>query len=145
MGACVTKPKRGDGNIISLSDLNDSPEDKDVTDINDLRISQGDFVLEKSGRFRDSYQIGPALGSGSFGEVRKCKNKLNQQTRAVKIIRKDALEGNEKIKFFYEMEIMKKLDHPNILRIYEVFQDSKRYYLVTELCSGGELFDEIAK
>mmetsp|Transcript_17591 Transcript_17591/g.19799 ORF Transcript_17591/g.19799 Transcript_17591/m.19799 type:complete len:134 (+) Transcript_17591:313-714(+) len=43
------------------------------------------------------------------------------------------------------MQIMKKLDHPNILRIYEVFQDQKRYYLITELCTGGELFDEIAK
>lgn len=43
------------------------------------------------------------------------------------------------------MEIMKKLDHPNILRIYEVYQDKKRYFLITELCTGGELFDEIAK
>lgn len=40
---------------------------------------------------------------------------------------------------------MKKLDHPNILKIYEVFQDQKRYYLITELCTGGELFDEISK
>lgn len=53
--------------------------------------------------------------------------------------------GNEKMRFFYEMEIMKKLDHPNILRIFEVYQDQKRYYLITELCTGGELFDEIAK
>jgi len=60
-------------------------------------------------------------------------NKLTKQARAVKIIKKEALEGNEKIRFFYEMEIMKKLDHPNILRIYEVFQDEKRYFLITEL------------
>jgi calcium-dependent protein kinase len=118
---------------------------KEINDVNDLRISQGDFVLEKGGRFRDFYQIGPGLGSGSFGEVRKCINKTTKAVRAVKIIRKDTLVGNEKLRFFYEMEIMKKLDHPNILRIYEVFQDQKRYYLITELCTGGELFDEIAK
>jgi calcium-dependent protein kinase len=43
------------------------------------------------------------------------------------------------------MEIMKKLDHPNILRIYEIYQDKKRLFLITELCTGGELFDEIVK
>lgn len=40
---------------------------------------------------------------------------------------------------------MKKLDHPNILRIYEIYQDKKRLFLITELCTGGELFDEIVK
>ena len=40
---------------------------------------------------------------------------------------------------------MKQLDHPNIVRLYEVFHDDKRYYLVTELCTGGELFEEITK
>lgn len=70
---------------------------------------------------------------------------MTQAVRAVKIIKKEALQGIEMIRFFYEMEIMKKLDHPNILRIYEVFQDSKRYFLIQEICTGGELFDEIAK
>ena len=47
--------------------------------------------------------------------------------------------------FKYEMNILKKLDHPNILKLYEVFEDQKRYYLVTELCKGGELFEEISQ
>lgn len=38
---------------------------------------------------------------------------------------------------------MSKLDHPNILKLYEIYTDEKRYYIVTELCKGGELFDEI--
>jgi calcium-dependent protein kinase len=37
------------------------------------------------------------------------------------------------------------MDHPNILKLYEVYQDDARYYVVTEMCSGGELFDEIVK
>lgn len=45
--------------------------------------------------------------------------------------------------FHAEIQILRKLDHPNILKLYEVFTDDKRYYLVTELCKGGELFDEI--
>jgi len=39
---------------------------------------------------------------------------------------------------------LKKLDHPNILKMYESYECEKRYYIVTDLCSGGELFEEIA-
>lgn len=42
-----------------------------------------------------------------------------------------------------EINILKKVDHPNMFKLYEIFEDSDRYYLVTELCKGGELFDEI--
>lgn len=41
------------------------------------------------------------------------------------------------------MEILKRLDHPNIIKLYEFYKDDKRYYLVTEICTGGELFDEL--
>ena len=41
------------------------------------------------------------------------------------------------------MEIIKKLDHPNILKMYEFYQDDNRFYIVTELLTGGELFDKI--
>jgi calcium-dependent protein kinase len=77
--------------------------------------------------------------------VRKCVNRNTGAVRAVKIIRKDSLDAKEKIRFFQEIEIMKVLDHPSIVRLYEVFHDEKRYYLVTELCTGGELFEEITK
>lgn len=72
-------------------------------------------------------------------------NRKTGQVRAVKIIKKDSLDAKEKIRFFQEIEILRQLDHPNIVRLYEIFQDDKRYYLVTELCTGGELFEEITK
>ena len=49
----------------------------------------------------------------------------------------------EKQLFFTEIENLKKLEHPNILQVCESYECSKYYYLVTELCEGGELFDEI--
>lgn len=42
-----------------------------------------------------------------------------------------------------EIQILKDLDHPNILKMYEVFEDEKQYYIITDICQGGELFDEI--
>eukprot|EP00829_Urostomides_striatus_P004140 TRINITY_DN14472_c0_g2_i1.p1 TRINITY_DN14472_c0_g2~~TRINITY_DN14472_c0_g2_i1.p1 ORF type:complete len:182 (+),score=24.71 TRINITY_DN14472_c0_g2_i1:39-548(+) len=59
--------------------------------------------------------------------------------------RKDSLPEEEKERFFSEINILKILDHPNIVRLFEVFQDSKRFYLVTELCTGGELFDKLGQ
>lgn len=42
-----------------------------------------------------------------------------------------------------EIHILSQLDHPSIVKMYEYFQDEKRYYIITEICKGGELFDEI--
>ena len=52
---------------------------------------------------------------------------------------------DERKRFTDEVEILGAMDHPNILKLYEVFQDDARYYVVTEICTGGELFDEIVQ
>ena len=75
--------------------------------------------------------------------MRKCIHRVTKAIRAVKLIRKDIMTAEEEIAFKEEIDILSKLDHPNILKLYEVFTDDKRYYIVTELCKGGELFDEI--
>lgn len=56
------------------------------------------------------------------------------EDRAVKILDKTEMEDKEKIRLKFEIDILKNLDHPNILRLYEVFEDKKYIYLVTELC-----------
>lgn len=62
----------------------------------------------------------------------------------MKIVEKKKIANNEEEKkFFSEMQILMALDHPNIMRIYECYQDTKNYYIIVELCSGGELFDKI--
>lgn len=83
------------------------------------------------------------MGNGSFGEVRKCITRGGSATRAVKIIKKESMSPVELKQFQDEMAILRQLDHPNILKLYEVFEDNRKFFLVTEYCKGGELFDEI--
>mmetsp|Transcript_24774 Transcript_24774/g.21999 ORF Transcript_24774/g.21999 Transcript_24774/m.21999 type:complete len:169 (+) Transcript_24774:252-758(+) len=53
------------------------------------------------------------------------------------------MDDEEKKMLFNEINILRELDHPNIVKMYEYFEDEKRYYIITEICKGGELFDEI--
>ena len=53
------------------------------------------------------------------------------------------MNDQEKVRLKYEVNILKNLNHPNIVRLHEVFEDSRYIWLVTELCEGRELFDEI--
>jgi calcium-dependent protein kinase len=61
----------------------------------------------------------------------------------VKILNKASMDEKERTRLEYEIDLLKNLDHPNIVKLHEVFNDKYNIYLVTELCSGGELFDEI--
>ena len=65
--------------------------------------------------------------------------------RAVKILRKVRMDEKETAAMQNEIGILKNLDHPNILKIHESYECEKRYYIVTDICKGGELFDEITK
>jgi len=80
------------------------------------------------------------LGEGSYGCVSKCTLKSTKAIRAVKLISK-AQKNLDRFK--KEIDIMKVMDHPNILRLHETFEDQRFIYLVVELCSGGELFERI--
>lgn len=82
-------------------------------------------------------------GSGAFGEVKKVTSKKNKAVRAMKILNKNSIPAPEKEKFLSEIQVLKQLDHPHIMKLYEFYQDAKNYYIIMELCTGGELFDQI--
>ena len=63
----------------------------------------------------------------------------------MKIMNKGKMTSKEKTRLKYEIDLLKNLDHPNIVKLYEVFEDKQNIYLVTELCNGGELFDVIVE
>ena len=82
---------------------------------------------------------------GAFGEVRLCTEKASKMERAVKIMPNAALKPEDKKLLTFEMRILKKLDHPNIIKIYEIFEEKAHIFIVTEYCKGGDLFDRIEK
>lgn len=116
-----------------------------VARVEDLRINSGSFVQLLKKPFSDCYQMLRELGSGQFGKVYLAENQLTGERRAVKVISKKSETLREKSKFISEVEILARLNHPNIIRIYEMFEDEKKYYVVSELCTGGELFDFITQ
>ena len=63
----------------------------------------------------------------------------------MKILAKSSIPTQEEEKFLSEIQVLKQLDHPHILKLYEFYQDKKNYYIIMELCTGGELFDHIEK
>jgi len=81
------------------------------------------------------------LGRGHFGIVRKCTHRQSKQDFAVKTIRKDKVGSPKFLKL--EIDILKELKHPHIIELVDVFEDEKYVHLVTELCTGGELFHRI--
>lgn len=100
------------------------------------------FSSENPGKIEDFYDVEKKLlGEGSYGNVSKGKSKSTGAVRAIKAISRNKVTDEKK--FYAENDIHKKMDHPNIVKLCEVFKDAKKYYLVMELCTGGELFDRI--
>lgn len=108
----------------------------------DLTINKANFIAYKKGSITKEYTFGNPLGSGSFGTVREAVHKLTGQTRAVKILKKAEQDED---KLFLEVDILARLSHPNIMQIYEFYDDNTNFYIVSENCPGGELFDCISE
>ena len=85
------------------------------------------------------------LGNGAFGEVWLVHHKNLDRDFAMKIIKKRKNKSNEEKEILNEIEILKKLDHPKILKIIDFYSKIKKYYIITEYCPEGELFNEIIK
>eukprot|EP00913_Durusdinium_trenchii_P027968 g26223.t1 len=120
MGGCQGKP--------AAAEAKAAPKKRDSStikkDIKDGGIGYAQFIIENTGKIADHYQMDKKkLGEGSYGSVSKATNISTKAIRAI--------------------AIMKMMDHPNIIKLYESFEDLRNIYLVMELCAGGELFDRI--
>src|SRR5690242_11482177 len=111
----------------------------DSLNLDKIKISKGHFINYKKGLIEKDYSIGEVVGSGAFATVRKVTERQTGQLRALKIIKKQ--KGQDSARMYLEVEILKKLVHPNIMQIFEFYEDKKNFYIITEFCEGGELFD----
>ena len=127
----------------SLSNLSKNQKIKNHEQI--LIISEM-LVGENKGNILDYYSVIKTIGEGSFGKVFKVKQKSTGNIFAMKLVSKSTNTHNTNNKnFLNEIYILKKLDHPNILKIYEYFTNEKNWYFILEYVSGGELYDKICE
>ncbi|KAM3718056.1 Serine/threonine-protein kinase [Dirofilaria immitis] len=87
------------------------------------------------------YKLLKTIGKGNFAKVKLAKHIPTGIEVAIKIIDKTALNPGSLHKLFREVKIMKQLDHPNIVKLYQVMETENTLYLVMEYASGGEVFD----
>lgn len=91
------------------------------------------------------YDIERTIGKGNFAVVKLARHRITKTEVAIKIIDKSQLDSSNLQKVYREVDIMKRLDHPHIIKLYQVMETKNMIYLVSEYASQGEIFDYIAR
>lgn len=100
-------------------------------------------AVQTSGLVEDKYELGQELGRGGFSIVREGRNKTTGEKVAVKFIEKKFVDQEELKLLQREIDIMARVQHTNVLRLFEIFDTDQKLSLVMELVNGGELFYKI--
>ena len=151
MGCCITtmmnqnqtkitsKIKSDDNEILNTSKA------AEIKTVKDFIITEGILVKETKADPYDIYDSLKVLGEGAFGKVEKVRHKISKQIRAMKVIHKDQIQlgSEDEQALINEINIVKTLDHPNIMKVFEYYNTDNCLYIISELLSGGELFDKI--
>ena len=108
-----------------------------------LRINKESFVNIMEGDITQFYEVQKKIGEGAYGKIYKVRDKQSGDIRAMKQVTKAKIQDMGK--FQDEIKILSMVDHPNIVRLFEVIEDDKYYNLIQELCTGGELLTRAQK
>lgn len=143
MGACLSGSKTDDVSV--STDNNKSSTSNDVPANNsgsggapaakslDESILSEDDEPVREEPIEDFYELGKEIGRGGFSVVVEALEKKTGDKCAIKCIKKTMVEGDDIKLLRREIKIMKKVSHPNILKLYEVFEDEDEFFLVMEL------------
>ena len=105
--------------------------------------ANGDLQLLKAD-YREAYKLGKTLGQGAFGKVKLATRRSDGIEVAVKLVNTNEWSERERKQFENEIRTLYELQHPNIVRLFDVYESEPRQYaMIMELASGGELFDRI--
>ncbi|XP_040268514.1 death-associated protein kinase 2-like isoform X1 [Bufo bufo] len=132
----------------SSEEVRFSGDDEELVNLED-EVFNPNMTSFKHQNVEDLYELLEKLGSGHFGEVKKCKEKNTGTFYAGKFIKtrkcKGSRMGLDREQVEREVSILQQLEHPSIMRLYDVFASKAEMVLILELIRGGELFDFIAE
>ena len=142
MGVHNTKNKNDDLKEIGKKANKENPNSFADTAV--INLTNSVIVGQSKSDPSKDYKKKQFLGEGSFASVYLVQSRLTDAIRAMKIISKSSNTSEEdEQEIINEINILKIMDHPNILKIFEFYSSKESYSIVTEFCSGGELFQEI--
>ena len=119
---------------------------KEFKSLKTLPINTQNIIRRQSGNPLDYYDIIKKIGKGTFGTVYKVIHKTTGTIRAMKVIPKNNMRyGFTDDDIIQEINILKTLEHPHIIRIFEFYTTNDSYYLINEFCTEGDLSDKLAK
>ena len=106
-------------------------------------ISKSHFIGEHIANINQSYNFIKELGQGSYGHVLRVQSIATGNIYACKKMNKRKITNKNRFKT--EIDLLRATDHPNIIKLYDIYEDSIFIYLIMEECTGGEFFDRLAK
>ena len=134
MGICSSEQKKDyDPNLYRLQ-----TNTEQIENIDDLNVN---FFRKNKKEISEEYDVDEKImGKGGYGEVHKAVHRASGETRVVKIMQIGECSEEGVRKMVHEARLLKKLDHPNIVKVYEWFQDERHIHLIFEFIEGKELF-----
>ena len=116
--------------------------DKNKNMDNSIKFDRDLLISEANKHPLNDYKEIKVLGEGSYGKVNLVSHKIIGAQRAMKIIGKvEDQDENNLFEILNEINVLKKIDHPNIIKIFEFYFQNNNYYLITEYCNSGELYE----
>ena len=135
--------------LLNLSSISNTQSKPDISSPNkknnnnkkpSLKFDKSNFIRMKTKSLFDEYEIKEKLGEGAYGAVYKVQQRTTLFLRAVKAIKRKHVDSTS---FSNEIAVLRTVDYPNIIKLFDCYYDNNYYYMVEEYCSGGDLFDYI--